>query len=100
VKFGPAFDGLGNVVHAGNEPNAHFCTHVRLSWLYADAAPTAVGNGLIRAEVRVFWLREGESTVDSRPVCDTATPPDEVGAHPEKYHFVYKTSAIRQNTAS
>ena len=99
LKFGPAFDGLGNVVPAGSEADAHYCTHVRFSWLYSDTAPT-LGNGLIRAEVRVFWVREGEGTVDGKAVCDPSTPAKDVGEAVENYHFVYKTSAIRQNTAS
>jgi len=99
LKFGPAFDGLGNVVPAGSEADAHYCTHVRFSWLYSDTAPT-LGNGLIRAEVRVFWVREGEGTVDGKAVCDPSSPAKEVGEAVENYHFVYKTSAIRQNTAS
>ena len=101
LKFGPAFDALGNVVPAGSEADAHYCTHVRFSWLYSDSAPT-LGNGLIRAEVRVFWLREGEGTVDGKAVCDPDSPAKDVGIGEavEHYHFVYKTSAIRQNTAS
>jgi type IV pilus assembly protein PilV len=98
VDFGPAFDALGNVVPAGSEADAHYCTHVRLSWLYSDSAPT-VGNGLIRAEVRVFWLRDGEATIDGKAVCDPGTSANDVGKAVSHYHFVYKTSAIRQNTA-
>jgi prepilin-type N-terminal cleavage/methylation domain-containing protein len=98
VDFGPAFDALGNVVPAGSEQDAHYCTHVRFSWLYPEATPT-VGNGLIRAEVRVFWLRDGEGTIDGQGVCDPGTPVNDVGEAVPNYHFVYKTSAIRQNTA-
>jgi type II secretory pathway pseudopilin PulG len=104
--FGPGFDALGNVVNAdlaANGPLIRFCTHIRLSWLYPDppvivagATPTA-SNGLIRAEVRVFWLREGEANIDpDRFICDPATAPADIGPATDRYHFVYHTTAIRQ----
>lgn len=106
--FGPGFDALGNVVNAdaaGELPLVRFCTHIRLSWLYPDSPVAAGGvepirgNGLIRAEVRVFWLRDGESNVDvNRSLCDPAVTPSQINGAPERYHFVYHTSAIRQNT--
>jgi type II secretory pathway pseudopilin PulG len=107
--FGPGFDALGNVVNADLAENAarvRFCTHLRLSWLYpADGVavggitPT-LGNGLIRAEVRVFWLREGEGNVNpNRQICDPAVTPADIGQALDRYHFVYHTTAIRQQVA-
>jgi prepilin-type N-terminal cleavage/methylation domain-containing protein len=101
-KFGPAFDALGNPVNSAAQ--AVFCTHIRLSWLYSETTPIK-GNGLIRAEVRVFWLRDGEGHFGAEPFCGGTTDiakvlgrsGDDGEAH--RYHFVYKTSAIRQNTA-
>jgi hypothetical protein len=73
---------------------AQFCTHIRLSWL----VPEGQGNGLIRTEVRVFWVREGAGgLVDARPLCDPGIVPDAIAAAYSKYHFVYLTSAVRQN---
>lgn len=96
LNFGPAFDGLGNVVTEANLDQAHYCTHIRLSWLYPDTA----GNGLLRAEVRVFWVREGlGGTVGGTSVCDPTTDPNTIGAQSERYHFVYQTTAVKQNTA-
>ena len=58
--------------------------------------PTA-SNGLIRAEVRVFWLREGEANVVvNRFICDPAIAPAGIGPAVDRYHFVYHTTAIRQ----
>jgi len=56
LAFGPAFDALGNPTDP-TKGGIAFCSHLRLSWLYQ---PTVSGNGLIRAEVRVFWLRDGQ----------------------------------------
>lgn len=94
VNFGPAFDALGNVVNDTNFAQAEYCTHIRLDWL----VPERQGNGLIRAEVRVFWVQQGGGgTVDGRAVCDPATSPSDVAAATSRYHFVYATTAIRQN---
>jgi prepilin-type N-terminal cleavage/methylation domain-containing protein len=96
--FGPMFDALGNVVPQASEPQAQFCSHIRLSWLYNDGQPTP-GNGLIRAEVRVFWLREGQGALGGTTLCDPNGVANAIGAAIERYHFVYKTTAVRQNTA-
>jgi type IV pilus assembly protein PilV len=95
--FGAAFDALGNPLPPGNDPaQAAFCAHVRLSWLH----PQEFGRGLIRTEVRVFWLRDGgDGHVDaSKSLCDPEVEPDAVGAAVDRYHFVYQTSAAKQNT--
>ena len=93
LRFGPAFDALGNPIDRENVgTNVAFCSHLRLSWLYA---PTASGNGLIRAEVRVFWQRDGKGfTQDMCTDSQVAT----VGAAPQTFHFVQKITAIRENT--
>ena len=94
--FGPAFDALGNVVPETELQQAQYCTHVRFNWLYPDTA----GNGLLRAEVRVFWLREGMGgPASGNSVCDQNGNPAAIEAAGDRYHFVYQTSAIKQNTA-
>lgn len=96
LDFGPGFGALGDVVADANVGQATFCTHIRLTWLY----PQTAGNGLIRTEVRVFWVREGMGgTVNGLPVCDPSTDPTAVEANSDRYHFVYQTSAVKQNTA-
>lgn len=91
LQFGPAFDALGNPINPATSPGeVKYCTHLRLSWLYQ---PTAAGNGLIRAEVRVFWPKEGQGMTAT--TC-TAAQIANVIAAPEKYHFVQKISAIRE----
>jgi len=92
LAFGPAFDALGDpIAPASNTPVA-FCSHLRLSWLYQ---PTATGNGLIRAEVRVFWLKDGQSFAQN--LCTTGQIAN-VGAATDAFHFVQKITAIRENS--
>ena len=92
LAFGPAFDALGNPVDPATASNIAFCSHLRLSWLYQ---PTVSGNGLIRAEVRVFWLRDGQGFAQN--MCSSAQAAN-VGAAKETFHFVQKITAIRENT--
>jgi len=106
LYFGAAFDGMGNPISEGGGGNgggstnlaqAQFCTNIRLSWLYPDTA----GNGLIRTEVRVFWVRGGMGgTVNGKSVCDPGTSTTSIGKAATRYHFVYQTTAVKQQTAS
>jgi len=94
LAFGPAFDALGNpVLLPTDAARANFCTHIRLTYLYPDDTPV-VGNGMIRAEVRVFWRRPGVSNMDA--FCG-AQMPATIGEQVQQYYFVYKTAAVRQN---
>lgn len=71
-----------------------YCVNVRITPLTADQT-------LLRAEVRVFWPR-GLYTSLSTQIC-TVDPPAAWDNDPiqatQAYHFVYLTSAIRQNIA-
>jgi prepilin-type N-terminal cleavage/methylation domain-containing protein len=92
LSFGPAFDALGNPVDPVANPTAvAFCSHLRLSWLYQ---PSNEGNGLIRAEVRVFWLRDGQTFASN--MCTTGNVAAINGAT-STFHFVQKITAIREN---
>ncbi|HEY2408075.1 MAG TPA: prepilin-type N-terminal cleavage/methylation domain-containing protein [Polyangiaceae bacterium] len=90
-QFGSYFDALGNPQQLAT--GAAFCTNIRLSWLYQETQ----GNGLIRAEVRVYWLRDGQSSVtaNTNPCLET---PDNVTAGASHYHFVQKVTALKENT--
>lgn len=98
--FGPAFDALGNPVRTQDQdPNARFCVDLRLSPLTA----TNAGGGLMRAEVRVIWLRAEavpEETLAPAHAC--AFAPVEVTQDDERrlFHFLYMSGAVRQVGAS
>jgi type IV pilus assembly protein PilV len=92
LAFGPAFDALGDPINPAASTPVAFCSHLRLSWLYQ---PTSTGNGLIRAEVRVFWLKDGQSFPGN--MCSTGQIPN-VGAATDAFHFVQKITAIRENS--
>ena len=76
---------------AANPGRVAFCSHLRLSWLYQ---PNADGNGLIRAEVRVFWVRDGQGF--AQPMCTTSQVGN-VGGAVQTFHFVQKITAIREH---
>jgi prepilin-type N-terminal cleavage/methylation domain-containing protein len=92
AKFGAAFDALGNVIpEPGPLQQTVFCTNIRLTWLY----PETSFNGLLRADIRVFWPREGRGRADT---CSTVSMAN-VNTAITDYHFVYHSTAIRQHTA-
>lgn len=101
-NFGAAFDALGNPLSdsASDLGRARFCSHLRLSWLYPDTMNTG-GNGVLRAEIRVFWQRTGESTVANAAFCgrpQDTTRVGLIGQATDLYHFVYQTVGVRQHS--
>jgi prepilin-type N-terminal cleavage/methylation domain-containing protein len=99
--FGPGFDALGNPVNTTTSTaGVQFCSHLRLSWLYPPPVGSEAGNGLIRIEVRVFWLRDGQaSPVPNLNPCDPTMPIANINATTASstFHFVQKISAVREN---
>jgi prepilin-type N-terminal cleavage/methylation domain-containing protein len=95
----PSADALGNDVRDTNLAQAEFCTNVRLTWLYGPP-PAVPGPYLIRAEVRVYWVRDGAGgTVNGLNICDATTDLALVSPAVDRYHFVYAATAILQNQA-
>jgi hypothetical protein len=88
-KFGRAFNVRGEAIDPAL--NRVFCVHIRLTRLYT--AP--VGNGLTRTDVRVFWPREGVAPIAGD--CTDSATIEEVAEALDRYHFVYRTGAVRQN---
>lgn len=93
--FGARFGALGQPLAEDATEQTVFCAHLRLTMLND---PIGVGtatqnNGLIRAEVRVFWPRSAEVPVD---YCATDQV-DGVTTNVNTYHFVYQATAVRQS---
>jgi hypothetical protein len=99
ANFGPAFGPTGEFVDAGTAPeDVVFCTHIRMTTLLPDTGPTA-GAGLLRSEVRVFWPKPGERWDDGAAYCASTAAVSgagSIGEAIENFHFVYKTTALRQ----
>lgn len=100
-RFGGAFDALGNPLADNDLARARFCTHLRMAWLY----PTTMGmggNGMLRAEIRVFWLRDDEAPLDSNAsMCSagqTAVQAASIGLATDRYRFVYQAVGVRQHS--
>lgn len=102
TRGSPAFDAFGNDVHDVDAANATFCTNVRLAWLYGPP-PGVAPPYLVRAEVRVFWLRDGGGGLAAAglsTICDSSfTNWTALDGDVGRFHWVYLTSAIKQNTA-
>lgn len=101
-RVGAAFDALGRPLTDADAARAQFCTNIRLTYLYQPTFPT-FGNGLMRAEIRVFWLRDGETVLNASnglcPTAATAADMEAVGLAVDRYEFVYQTTGIRQHSA-
>lgn len=97
-RFGPAFDALGNPVAPSDMAmNAQFCADIRLTWMYGQVRAKE-GGGLIRAQVRVFFRKDGLRDVEDPPqhACDiTPKEFDDEGGE-QLYHVVYLSTAVRQ----
>jgi prepilin-type N-terminal cleavage/methylation domain-containing protein len=96
----PAADALGNDVRDVNLSQAAFCTNVRLTWLYGPPV-TVPAPYLIRAEVRVYWLRDGAGgvIVPGNTICNPTIDLASVTPALDRYHFVYLATAVAQNQA-
>jgi Tfp pilus assembly protein PilV len=100
ATMGASFDALGNFIP--NAAAATFCVHIRLTPLM-----TAVGSGLTRTEVRVFWAKAGYAWEGGSAPCtaapgsfrtlDTSATSSAGNTELDNFHFVYMTSAVRQN---
>lgn len=100
--FGKAFDALGGPLAdtSADRQRARYCANVRLTWLYPQNQLGVVGNGMLRAEIRVFWLRQGQQLPSANGAC-TVTPAELASdTTPERYHWVYHTTGIRQRAGS
>jgi prepilin-type N-terminal cleavage/methylation domain-containing protein len=96
-KMGEAFDALGTVVAPANvEANAHFCVHLRLSWLARVTNSGKTGAGLVRAETRVYWKREGAGSLGTGFIGPCVEVDDFADADPASFHTVYLSTALRQ----
>ena len=87
-NFGPTF----NVFGAPNPAARDYCTHIRLTWLDQGAA-----TGAMRAEVRVFWARDGAPGVNNDCTGAGAAVVAAVGNDVnDSYFFVYQATALAQ----
>ncbi len=89
-----AFDYYGDDLdmQAGAPADLHYCASYRLSFVYAN-------NRIIRADVRVWWPRDGEAAIRTDyPLCvdDNATL-NPGGSAINRYHIVYLSTVIRAN---
>jgi type IV pilus assembly protein PilV len=92
-------DAFGNDVPKGSA-QAVYCTQLRLTWLYGPPG-TVPPPYLIRAEIRVFWLRDGGGGSDPARtvICIDGMNWDGVGSSLARYHFVYVATALTENMA-
>jgi prepilin-type N-terminal cleavage/methylation domain-containing protein len=91
----PAFNYYGDDLDmsAGDPEGLFYCASHRLNWIYDNRR-------VIRADVRVWWAREGETVIQNDyPRCaddDTAlNPGSPPGRNFNRYHVVYLSTVLR-----
>ena len=93
LDFGAAFDALGN---ATTVDDAAFCVDLRI----APQTRINTGGGMVRAEVRVMWLRDQPLVTSTDPALSSACSLNAVQASaPDAtrfVQFVFMSSAVRQ----
>jgi len=87
-----AFDYYGDDLdtRTGAPANLYYCASYRLSFVYAN-------NRVIRADVRVWWPRDGEAAIRTDfPLCaDDNIALNPGGTAIDRYHVVYLSTVIR-----
>lgn len=93
----PAFDSFGRDLPTGMT-DAVYCVQHRLTWIVPPGVgptyPNPMPTGLMRVEVRVYYARLEGTAIGN---CATAAVPPEAVPAVSPYHFVYATTAIREN---
>ena len=93
-NFGPTFNVFGAPTPGAND----YCAHIRLTWLAFDETQGgSPGTGSMRAEVRVFWLRDGATRVAGDCTAQaTATVNAVTNDVNDSYFFVYQATSLAQ----
>jgi hypothetical protein len=73
-----------------------------MSWLYPNTLGVG-GNGMLRAEIRVFWQRDGVAPLGNPAdnwcaATQTSADAVSIGLSPDHYYFVYQTVGVRQHS--
>lgn len=89
----PAVDPFGNEVPVGSSL-AKYCVNVRYNWLRTD---TASRQGLVRAEVRVWWYREGATRNSAYENCGSRAALATLGTDTGNLELVHVASVITGN---
>lgn len=92
--LGNAFDYYGDDLDtsSGSPAGLFYCASYRLSFVYTN-------NRIIRADVRVWWAREGDAAIGADfPTCqDDGARLSPGGTLINNYHIVYLSTVLRAN---
>jgi prepilin-type N-terminal cleavage/methylation domain-containing protein len=88
----PAYDHWGREVAVG-AAEAKYCVNIRLSWLRQPSL-NPIDQGVIRAEVRVWWYAEGATRDPSYANCGTGGGLDALGQDIARVHSVLDVATV------
>jgi prepilin-type N-terminal cleavage/methylation domain-containing protein len=98
MRIGSAFDMFGQPLETGT--GARYCAQIRVRWLCEPGSADCggeqnLGNGLLAADVRVFWPRRRPASLVLADFCVAETVADG-DPDPANFHSVAVSSAIKQ----
>jgi prepilin-type N-terminal cleavage/methylation domain-containing protein len=88
----PAYDHWGREVAVG-AADAKFCVNVRLNWLRVPST-NPVDQGVIRAEVRVWWYTDGAAPQATYANCGNGVGLNALGADVARVHSVLQVATV------
>jgi prepilin-type N-terminal cleavage/methylation domain-containing protein len=89
------FDILGRDLYGSELTSAVYCVAIRLTPL----VPPTTAPGLVRADVRVLWLRGLGSNPSGGQFCVGGGAATSDSPDPDIYHALYVTTALKENPA-
>ncbi len=88
-----AFDAFGNEIALGSSATK-YCVNVRYNWLRSESVSR---QGMMRAEVRVWWYREGAGRNAAYDRCGTSGALSTLGTDVTNLELVHTVSVITGN---
>ena len=96
MEMGAAFDALGQPTIDGDPKSARYCVQIRTRWLCQPLTEACggmqnVGNGLLGADVRVFWPRLQPQMAPLTSFCVPGAAPNL-----QDYHIIGLSTSLKQ----
>lgn len=89
----PGYDHFGNATSIAVPQTLKYCVNLRLNWIRQPSL-NPPDQGVIRAEVRVWWYREGVNYEPMYANCGTGGALDAIGRDINRIHAVYEVASI------
>jgi prepilin-type N-terminal cleavage/methylation domain-containing protein len=93
ANVAPAYDHFGNATSIAVPATLKYCVNLRYSWVRPPTT-NPPDQGVIRAEVRVWWYREGVNYEPMYANCGTGAALETIGRDVSRIHSVYEVATV------